>query len=124
MEINSPEMAEVAIRMNRATKSLASGFAAMAHAAAEAGKAMQEFRVACYPDVPSEDHPIVKQMRAVAESEGKRLVLTRYPRHIPDKVFGQSWIIYDEVHSLDWLRRVVVRRRGKTMVYRNEIRLP
>ena len=115
MEINSPEMAEVAIRMNRATKSLASGFAA---------EAMQEFQVACYPDVPSEDHPIVKQMRAVAESEGKRLVLTRYPRHIPDKVFGQSWIIYDEVHSLNWLRRVVVRRRGKTMVYRNEIRLP
>ena len=121
MEINSSEMAEVAIRMNRATKSLPSGFAAMAHAAAEA---MQEFQVACYPDVPSEDHPIVKQMRAVAESEGKRLVLTRYPRHIPDKVFGQSWIIYDEVHSLDWPRRVVVRRRGKTMVYRNEIRLP
>lgn len=69
MEIKNPEMAEVAVRMNRATKSLASGFAAMAHAAAEAGKAIQEFRVACYPDVPGDDHPIVKQMRAVAEAE-------------------------------------------------------
>ena len=124
MKTENELISEGMARLGMAGKSAAQALRALAVAAHEAGKAAQEFRVACYPVIPSEDHPIVKQMRAVAESEGKRLVLTRYPRHIPDKVFGQSWVIYDEVHSLDWLRRVVVRRRGKTMVYRNEIRLP
>lgn len=124
METESKQISESMERLARSGKSVAQAFGALAVAAREAGKAAEEFRVACYPDIPSEDHPILKQMRAVAELEGKRLVLVKYPRHIPDKVFGQTYIVYDEVHSLDWLRRIVVRRRGKKMVYRNEIHLP
>lgn len=118
------DMAVISQRLTTASKSLAQGFLAMAHAAREAGAAAKSFKVACYPDIPSDDHPIAKQMRAFAEAEGKELLLVKYPRHIPDKVFGQTWIIFDEIADLDWTRfpkwyrRTVVRRRGKTMVFR------
>ena len=121
--MRDPELAEITLRLTTAGKSAAAGIAAMAAAAAEAGRAMREFRVACYPKIPPEDHPIRKQMQAVADAEGKELVLIEYPRQIPQKVFGQTWIVYDEFSHLDWYRRRVVMWRGKKMVYRHEIRL-
>ena len=105
-------------------KSAVQAFQALTTAAKEAAGALEEFRVACYPNVPDENHSIVQQMRRVAETEGKVLRLIPYPRHIPDKVFGQTYIVYDEVCELDWLRRTVVNWRGKRMVYRREILLP
>lgn len=115
---HEPDIAELSARLNMAGKSLAPAFAALAQAAREAGEAAKAFRVACWPDIPDENHPIVKQMRAFAENEGKILELVRYPRHIGDKVFGRSWMIFDELADLDWSRRTVVRWRGKTMVFR------
>lgn len=123
MKTENELISEGMARLGMAGKSAAQALQALAVAAHEAGKAAQEFRVACYPVIPSEDHPIVKQMRAVAEAEGKKLVLVSYPRHIPDKVFGQTYIVYDEYSHLDWLTRRVVNWRGKKMVYRREIHL-
>lgn len=119
----SPEI-ELVAEISRAGKSLARSFSAIANAAAKAGEALKEFKVACYPNIPGEDHPIVKHLRTVAEAEGKVLKLVKYPRHIPDRVFGQSWIIFDELNHLDWHNRRVVKWRGKKMVYRDEIYLP
>ena len=124
MKTENELISEGMARLGMAGKSAAQALQALAVAAHEAGKAAQEFRVACYPVIPNEDHPIVKQMRAVAEAEGKKLVLVSYPRHIPDKVFGQTYIVYDEYSHQDWLTRRVVNWHGKKMVYRREIRLP
>lgn len=123
MKTENKEITEGLNRIREAGKSMASGILAMAAAAKQAAQAVNEFRVACYPVIPSEDHPMVKQMRAIAEAEGKKLVLVNYPRHIPDKVFGQTYIVYDEYASLDWLTRHVVNWRGKKMVYHREILL-
>lgn len=105
-------------RLATSGKSSAQAFQALADAANKAAGALKEFRVACYPHIPLEDHPIVKTMRAIAEAEGKVLTLVKYPRRIPEKVFGQSYIVYDELYELDWSRRRVVMWRGKKMVYR------
>lgn len=124
MKTESERISEGMSHLGASSKSVAQAFTAMAAAAKVAGKAAKEFRVACSPRIPDAGHPMLVQMQRIADQEGKKLVLVEYPRHIPEKVFGQTYIVYDELHELDWRTRRVVNWRRKRMVYRHEIRLP
>lgn len=111
-------------RLATSGKSTAQAFKALANAANKAAGTLKEFRVACFPRIPDAGHPMLVQMQRIADMEGKKLVLVEYPRHIPEKVFGQTYIVYDELYELDWRTRRVVNWRRKRMVYRHEICLP
>ena len=103
-------------------KSTAQAMTLLSKAAELAGQAMNEFRIACYPEIPNADHPVIKQMQAVADMEGKKLVLVKYPRHISEDVFRVCFIQFDHYHELNFYVRRVVNWRGKKLVYQDAVR--
>lgn len=77
-----------------------------------------ELRVVCYPDIPDQNDPIMRQMLAVAAREGKTLILTKYQK--PIQSFTRTWMIIDEYSDLHWATRKVIRRRGKVLIYHHD----
>lgn len=118
---NEKDIAELSEALNRAGKSAADSFSALADAAKKAEFALGQFKVACFPKIPDANNPILKQMQAIADREGKQLVLVDYPhRAKKDLPFTRGWFVFDEISDLDWRLwrpRHVVKRRCKKMVY-------
>lgn len=83
--------------------------------AASGARTRKELRVLCYPEIPKFDSPILRRFMEIADAEDKELVLVKQDSSKYSGVFG-TFIGIDELGT--WHPRTVVRRRGKTMVYR------
>ena len=83
--------------------------------AVSGARTRSELRVLCYPDIPRSSDPFRRHFKRIADAEGKELVLVRHNPSKFDGVFG-TFMGIDEMAT--WHPRTVVRRRGKTMVYR------